>query len=149
MFDTPQDPATLLSHSQLFHGMPKADLESLIKLGKLSKTAAGGILIEEEGRVEGIQILLDGSVQVVKRGGAKVSQLGRGSFFGEIYLFGLAMGATASITSPQGCTSLLLTREGLQKWFASFPKHELTFYKHLATELCNRLYSTTEKLAGG
>jgi hypothetical protein len=59
----------------------------------------------------------------------------------------VSLGATASVTTPQGCTALLVTRADLVAWFKNHPAHEVAFYRHLARELCNRLYSTTEKLA--
>jgi CRP-like cAMP-binding protein len=141
------DSATVLSHSLLFRGIPLPDLGHLIAAGKVVTTEPGGILIEEEGKVPGLHVILDGDVHIVKSGQAQVTQLGRGNFFGEISLFGLVLGATASVTAPRGCTVFVITEAQLRAWFKSHPAHELTFFKHLASELCSRLNSTTAKLA--
>ena len=94
-----------------------------------------------------LYVILEGSVQIYK-GKGSVSVLGRGSFFGEISLLGDAVAATASVATREGCTLLLVSAEALRGWFKKHPPGELVFYRHLAVELCRRLYLTTEKVSG-
>lgn len=137
----------ILSHSQLFNGMAASSLDELYTKSNVVEIQKSGIPLEELGKVSGLYVVLDGHVEVVKGGQTRVAQLGRGSFFGEISLFSLSFGATASVVSPNGSTCLLIPKAELRAWFERHPKNELLFYKHLSTELCQRLYSTTSKLS--
>ena len=147
MMLTPEESAKILSHSQVFHGIELPALVSLVQAGRLLQPAAGSILIEEEHRVSGLQVILEGSAQVVK-GGQKLTMFGRGAFFGEISLFGVSLGATATVVvGPDRSTILLITPEALATWAKLNPEAERLFLRKMCTELCRRLYSTSEKLA--
>ncbi len=139
--------AKILSHSQLFNGIAVSDLEDLISRGKVIPYKANEPVIQETKPVQGLSVILEGAVRIVKSEKAPVTQLGRGSFFGEISLFGMAFGATASVVSINASSIFLITKNELATWFKKYPAHELAFLKHLARELCQRLYSTTDKLS--
>jgi CRP-like cAMP-binding protein len=138
--------ATVLSHSQLFHGLPPEALADLVRAGTVSRHAAGETVLAENSGTPGLSTVLSGSVQIARSGKRPITRLGRGNFFGEISLFGLVMGATASVTTPDGCEIHTIKLDALRAWFKAHPGVELVFLRHLATELCRRLYSTTAKL---
>jgi signal-transduction protein with cAMP-binding, CBS, and nucleotidyltransferase domain len=140
------DIPTVLSHSQLFNGIESSALEDLISKGKIIQYKAKEAIVWETKPVQGLNVIIHGSVQIVKSEKAAVTQLGRGSFFGEISLFGMSFGATATVMSIGASTVFVITKSELASWFKKFPAHEVKFLRHLAHELCNRLYSTTEKL---
>lgn len=145
---THEDYAKILSHSQIFNGIDLSALTALIQMGKLVQPKPGSILIEEEHRVPGLHVILEGSAQVMK-GGQKLTVFGRGGFFGEISLFGVSLGATASIVvGNDPCTLLLITQEALHSWAKQNPEGERLFLRKMCTELSRRLYSTSERLAG-
>lgn len=137
----------VMSHSQLFHDIELPALEALLKAGTVKKVEAGSILLGEDGRVGGLHVILEGFVEVIKNSQIAVAQLGRGNFFGEISVFGMAPGATASIRAKAGCTLFVVSPSQLKDWFKAYPEAEKLFYRHLAFELCQRLYSTTERIA--
>lgn len=138
--------STVLSHSQLFNGIESTALEDLISKGKVLQYQPKESIVMETKPVQGLNVIIHGSVQIVKTERAAVTQLGRGSFFGEISLFGMTFGATASVVSMSASTIFVITKLELASWFKKYPAHEVTFLRHLARELCQRLYSTTEKL---
>ncbi len=135
-----------LSHSQLFHGIDLPILSDLIHHGQITKSPADSWLLTEGDKVPGLFVVLEGFVHVTRNGKTDVTPLGRGNFFGEISVFGLGIGASASVITPKGCTSLLVSQDELTKWFKKYPDGERLFLRHLAGELCRRLYLTTAKL---
>lgn len=143
-----EDSARILSHSQLFHGLDEASLLDLPKFGRVMQSDPGAILIEEGHRVPGLHVILEGAAHVLK-GGQRLTQFGRGAFFGEISLFGVSLGATATIVvGPDRCSVLLLTTEALDAWAKKHPSAERLFLRQMCTELSRRLYATSEKLTG-
>lgn len=142
---TPEDYAKILSHSQIFNGVELQDLVELVQKAKVLQPKPGSILIEEGYRVTGLHVILEGSAHVMK-GGNKVSILGRGSFFGEISLFGVALGATASIVvGNDRSTILMITQEVLDTWAKAHPASERLFLRKMCTELSRRFYSVSER----
>jgi len=105
-------------------------------------------VVHEGDRVHGLSVVLEGAVQVRKGGKQATAPLGRGNFFGEISIFGLGLGASATVESPQGATTLVIPPEVLGAWFKLHPDGERLFLRHLAAELCRRLHLTTERLTG-
>lgn len=143
----PAEYAKVLSHSQIFNGIELADLEALVKISKIIQPKPGSILIEEEHRVPGLHVILEGSAQVVK-GGQRLTVFGRGAFFGEISLFGVALGASASIlVGNDPSTLLLITQEGLAAWAKQYPEAERLFLRKMCIELSRRVYATSAKLS--
>lgn len=144
---TPEAYAQSLSHSQVFHGIELPILVSLVKAGRVLQPAPNSILIEEENRVPGLHVILAGSA-VVEKAGKSLTVFGRGAFFGEISLFGVSLGATATIrVGGDPTTVLLITPEALGTWAKLNPEGERQFLRRMCTELCRRLYSTSERLA--
>ena len=136
--------ARILSHSQLFHGIAEPALKSMITAGKIQKVSHGTEILKEGAQVAGLHVVLEGAAKV-KKGEAVLVTLGRGAFFGEISLFGAALGATASIVAQENCTTLLITSEVLRTWSKQFPDSERDFLRKLCTELCRRLSLTSER----
>jgi CRP-like cAMP-binding protein len=134
-----------LSHSQIFHGLDPKALESLVKVSERMDFPAGASILEREGRVVGLFILIEGSAQVFK-GGVPVAIMGRGSFFGEISLFGVSFAATADVVAKDKSVCITLTKAALEQWGKSHPVAERAFLYRMCTELSRRLYSTSEKI---
>jgi CRP-like cAMP-binding protein len=156
MANPASDPLNKLSHSQLFQGIPKDYLKDLLNHGKVHKTDKNGSIVMEHEYAGGLHVILEGSVKITKeipsrKSSQVVTEFGVGSFFGEISVFGLTAmaSATATVTAPGGCTTFVITRNELGGWFKRYPEAEVMFLRNLASELCNRLYSTTERLIDG
>lgn len=134
-----------LSHSQIFHGIELPALEALVRASERIEARPGQALLEQEGRVKGLHVIVEGSAQIVK-GGTPLTILGRGAFFGEISLFGVSFSATANVVAKDPTVCTILQKAQLEKWGAQHPTAERIFLYRMCTELSRRLYSTSEKL---
>ena len=134
-----------LSHSQLFHGIDLKAIESLVQTASKIESSSGQIILEQETRVSGLHLIVEGSAQVVKAG-TPLTLIGRGAFFGEISLFGASFSATATVKAKDNTTCLIITKQNLDSWSKQHPSAERLFLLHMCTELSRRLYSTSEKL---
>jgi CRP-like cAMP-binding protein len=134
-----------LSHSQVFHGIEIPALEALVQVSERIETPPGQTLLEEEGRVKGLHVIVEGSAQIVK-GGTPLTILGRGAFFGEISLFGVSFSATANVVAKDRTVCIILQKAQLELWGKKHPAAERIFLYRMCTELSRRLYSTSEKL---
>jgi CRP-like cAMP-binding protein len=141
--------AVTLTHSQLFRGVPQPALEALVAASKIIQAKQGQTLVEAGRSAGALHILLEGGIQIAKTANERISVMGRGNFFGEISVFGMSLGANAAVVATTSVTLLAIERPVLEAWFKKFPDAERLFFRQLATELCNRLYATTEKLVEG
>lgn len=134
----------ILSHSQLFNGIDEAALKALIQGGEVRSFEGQEFLIQEDNRVEGLSVILSGAAKVQKLD-TSLTMLGRGAFYGEISLFGVSLGATASLIAHEPTTVFTITKKNLDVWAQHYPKAEVMFLKKMCTELCRRLYATSER----
>jgi CRP-like cAMP-binding protein len=141
------DFARKLSQSHLFFQIPKPYLHDLVMRSKVMRAAPGSLILHERELVPGIHVILDGVVEIVKKtDNTQVATIEKGGFFGEISIFGQSITATATARSQHGCIVMVFTRNDLEEWFRAHPEAEAPFFRNLATELCSRLKSTTERL---
>ena len=138
--------ARMLSNTPVFFDIPVPYIDDLIKRATTLTIPPDSPILEENALVTGLHILLEGKVQILKEGKNQVAELEQGSFFGELSLFGQSICATATVTSHLGSTILLVHRRELEEWFKKDHETEARFFRNLATELCNRLIATTERL---
>lgn len=131
--------------SQFFSGMPSDAIQGLIESGSKVETASGKPIVVENGWVPGLFIVLEGSAQVMK-GGAPIHELVKGAFFGEMSLFGIAQGASATIQANEKTTCLLINKVALETWGKQFQEAEKLFLYRMCTELSRRLFSTSQKI---
>ena len=134
-----------LSHSQVFHGIELPALEALVQTSERTETAPGQPLLEQEGRVKGLHVIVEGSAQILK-GGTPLALLGRGAFFGEISLFGVSFTATADVVAKDRTVCIILQKSPLEQWGKKHPAAERIFLYRMCTELSRRLYSTSDRL---
>jgi len=143
--------ANILSHSQLFYGLPKNNLEDLLSRTTLVRSPRDSELFsdhEMNARVPGLFIVLEGAVRLE----FWKLDLGRGNFFGEAALFEIplaAMETTGPVRTLEPSTCLLVKREQLIAWFTRHPLMEGPFYRHLAAALCQRAYFNREWAVAG
>jgi len=69
----------------LFSGLKDKQLKSILASGKQQSYPEGRVIVEEGESGVGFYLILDGGVEV-KRKGRAVAKLGRGNFFGEMSL---------------------------------------------------------------
>jgi CRP-like cAMP-binding protein len=143
--------SNILSHSQLFYGMPLTNLEDLLALTSLVHAPRDSQLFSENemnARVPGLFIVLEGAVKLEFWN----HDVGRGNFFGEAALFEIPLASvetTGPVRTLEVSTCLLVTRDQLIAWFTRHPLMEGPFYRHLAAALCQRAYSNREWAIAG
>jgi CRP-like cAMP-binding protein len=137
--------ARKLASSPLFDGIAVPELELLVARGKTNRIQGNGTLIREGEFVLGLHFVVEGSIRILKRD-KEVARLSSGCFLGELALFGQSITATATAATESGCVELVIRKSDLEEWFESDSTNEARFFRNLATELCNRLISTTEQL---
>ena len=135
----------VLAASPIFKGLATPALEGLVQAGSIVETQAGKFVLVEKGWVPGIFILVEGSAGVLKNS-AEIHILQPGAFFGELSLFGLSEGASASIQAKEKTACLLINASALDSWSKAFPDAERVFLRQMCTELGRRLLSTSKKL---
>ena len=97
-----------LAKIDLFEGLPQQTLSGLIERGTTLKIAAGNHVVEQGANDAGLQVVLEGSAEVVVNG-ADRAPLTPGDYFGEISLIdGLPRSATV-IAGPDGLTTFALS----------------------------------------
>jgi CRP-like cAMP-binding protein len=77
------DPAESLRQVPLFSGLDRKELETIAKLAKEQRYAAGTTIVKAGAGGHGLYIIKEGQVSVV-RDGQNVASFGPGQFFGEI-----------------------------------------------------------------
>jgi len=126
----------LLSSVPLFSGMKKKHLQAIAKAGKeLSYEPGTTVVGEGEGGV-GLYIILDGLVEV-RRKGKVLARLGKGQFFGEMSLLdGKPRSADVVAVERTSCF-------GLTSWsFIGLVKTNPEIAVNLLKELAGRLRET-------
>ena len=146
MSKDPDTLAQMMASSHLFDGIGIEDLKDLITEAKTVEARAGHRLIAEGQFIDGLHLLVQGAVRITKASGGQVADVQKGSFFGEISLFGTTLCATASVESITPVTLVVIPRQVISVWFQSHPQVETVFLRNLCVELCNRLEATTDKL---
>jgi CRP-like cAMP-binding protein len=77
------DPTEALRRVPIFSGLDKKELETLAKLAKEQRYAAGTTIVKSGAGGHGLYVIKEGRVSVV-RDGQPVASFGPGQFFGEI-----------------------------------------------------------------
>lgn len=126
----------ILSTVPLFSGLKKKHLQSIAKAGKeLSYGPGSKIVGEGEGGV-GLYIILDGLVEVTKKGKV-LARLGKGQFFGEMSLLD-GRPRSADVIAVEKTSCFVLT-----SWaFAGLVKTSPGIAVNLLKELAGRLRET-------
>jgi len=97
----------LMKKVPLFEHCSKKDLQRIAELADELPLSAGRVLIEEGERGREFFVLVDGTVDV-RRKGRKVTTLGPGDFFGEMALLSRAPRA-ATVTAATDVTVLVIS----------------------------------------
>ncbi len=133
-----------IKNSILFSGISLPALQALVREADLKTFSAHQQIVQELTRVEGLHVILEGTA-TVKKGPATLTTLGKGSFFGEISLFGASFGATATIVAHENISVLLITPKCLKEWGKKFLAEENAFLRNMCIELARRLYATSQR----
>ncbi len=131
----------LMRRVPLFSEVGKRDLKRLADDARLREYAAGDQIVEEGTRGVGMFVILEGEV-VATRQGARVAELGPGTYFGDLALFE-DVPRNATVSAKTAITCLAFTR-----WdFLAELRNEPTMALQMLTTTMRRLRETTEALA--
>ncbi|HEY6006185.1 MAG TPA: cyclic nucleotide-binding domain-containing protein, partial [Anaeromyxobacter sp.] len=116
--------ANAMATSPIFRPFPKADRKLIMERFRSREVADGEIVIHEGEPSDGLYVVLDGAVNVVKRRDAAevlVSQLREGDLFGEMSCLRKAP-ASASVVVRRAGTLLRLPRKDFDDLVSTYPQ---------------------------
>jgi CRP-like cAMP-binding protein len=116
--------ANAMAVSAIFRPFPRGDRKLLMERFRAREISEGERVIREGEPSDGLYVVLDGVMQVVKRkDGAEVAvgQLGAGDVFGEMSCLRKAP-ASASVVARRGGTLLKLPRRDFDELVVSYPQ---------------------------
>jgi CRP-like cAMP-binding protein len=122
------------------------DIEWMRANGRRMSVGRGDVLIREGEPVDALFIVLDGRLEVMKRG-KFITTLLSGEIVGEIS-FVDTLPPAATVLAEQTATVLAIPRELLHARMSTDPHFASRFYRALSTFLADRLRVTTAKLSG-
>jgi CRP/FNR family transcriptional regulator, cyclic AMP receptor protein len=120
----------LLAGVPLFAGCSKKELGEISTLADELSFPAGTTLIEEERQGHEFFVLVEGSVDV-RRKGRKVSSLGEGSFFGEMSLVS-SRPRNATVTASSPVRVLVVHEQAFRRLLRDSPPIQLKVLQTLA-----------------
>ncbi|MGQ0651280.1 MAG: cyclic nucleotide-binding domain-containing protein [Betaproteobacteria bacterium] len=125
-----------------------ADVEWLVKAGRLEKHAKGAALIQKGTTTSFLYIVLDGRLQVVLPTGLTLAEVGVGEILGEISLVD-SRPPSASVVVAEDCVVLAVPQRELRAELKRNQPFAARFYRALAIFLANRMRSTMTTLGYG
>jgi trk system potassium uptake protein TrkA len=117
----------------LFAGLSKRDLDAVARIADELDVRAGKQLIRENEPGRQFFVLLEGEVDVRRRG-RKVAALGPGGFFGEIALLS-DRPTTATVTTLTPALLAVITRASFGRLLRESPQLQLKILKAMAERL--------------
>ncbi|HEY7628347.1 MAG TPA: cyclic nucleotide-binding domain-containing protein [Ilumatobacteraceae bacterium] len=135
---------TRMEHLQrvpLFAGLNKRELRSVAAVCSIVRRPAGYCMVAEGSNTDVLFIIVEGTVDVVRKG-RRVAHFGPGEFFGEIALLDPGP-RTASVVTATDVVVIELTRKSLMQVVGSDPQIPVRIMEALA----RRLRATTAKIS--
>lgn len=141
---------------RLLQGVPTEDCEALLERAEERSYAEGQTVVEEGQDQDGLYMLRDGAVEVLRRGdepgglegeGAaeSLTRFSTGNFFGDLSVFDPGP-ASASVRTIKASQIVYLHRDELLAYLDEHPKAAVAFYRNLLSELATRLRRLDQKL---
>jgi CRP/FNR family cyclic AMP-dependent transcriptional regulator len=124
-----------LKRAPLFEGLPKKDLVELARLTEDMEVPAGKVLTKEGETGREFFVIVDGEVEVRRRG-KRVATDGPGDFFGEIALLE-HVPRTATVTAKTPLRFFVLTSESFIGLLDQQPAVERKVLRALARRVLN------------
>jgi len=116
--------ANAMAVSPIFRPFPRGDRKLIMERFRAREVAEGETVVREGEPSDGLYVVLDGAVEVVKRkdgGAVVVGQLREGDLFGEMSCLRKAP-ASASVVVRRGGTLLKLPRRDFDELVVSYPQ---------------------------
>ncbi|MBX7100686.1 MAG: cyclic nucleotide-binding domain-containing protein [Myxococcaceae bacterium] len=133
-----------LSALPMCQGLSAAQTAELVEIAEETTAKKGATLFAEESAGDALYVVLEGQVEVSKRG-ASLAKLGEGSVLGEMSLLGGEM-RSATVTALSECKLLRISTERFQKRLAADNLAALKVTHNLAQVMSRRLAVINDKL---
>jgi CRP-like cAMP-binding protein len=127
----------LIRSVPLFSSCSKRELAEIASMADEIDFPAGKILIKEGERGREFFVLIEGTVDVIRKG-RKLPPRGRAECFGEIALV-LDVPRTATVTTTTPVRALVMTDRSFRSLLEGSPKIQLKVIKSLAERLANEV----------
>jgi CRP-like cAMP-binding protein len=124
--------AKVLEAVPLFSGLPRGDLEDIIRLGQKVSFDAGVDIVQSGDPGDGMYFLLEGRTEVDV--GGRFHRLGPGDFFGEMALLGVRK-RLATVKSIEPVEALKIPAVQFQQLLLDHPSLALAMMKTLIERL--------------
>jgi len=138
--------ADLMAKLKFFSGLEQDDLQHILKVGEIVSYESGQYIITEGEVDSSFFVVLEGSVQIIKKDGNKKVQLlrslGEGDCVGEMGIL-LLHARSASAIADEKCHIYKMNADSIDKMPESTQKK---IYKIFAIALAEKLSSTTEHI---
>jgi CRP-like cAMP-binding protein len=141
---------------RLLTDVAQEDQEALLALARDKVYGPGELVVREGEPHEGLYLIEEGSVEVVRTGeepgGSEgmgveeaLTRLGAGNFFGDLSVFDEGL-ATATVRTARECKILLLPRERFLGFLDAHPRAAVRLYRNIIREMATRLRRLDAKL---
>lgn len=131
----------------LFNTLDDTELTALMSAVKVLSFATGAVIVREGDVADELFLVVDGGVNVVKRGGQFLAYLGRGGFFGEMALFTSSLRRTADCVAADATVCVVIGASVLATYCDTHPASGLKVYRSIIRVLSERLQATSSDLA--
>jgi len=139
----------LLKTIPLFEEFKTTELLSVSMVSRSKRYETGEVIVKEKSKGDGLYIIKQGRVRVVKTDSFGeehiLAYLGKGEYFGEISLVDRAT-RSASVIAEEGSECLVIKQTDFQNLIAGNKEIERKFYKSFSRVLCERLRVANENL---
>lgn len=136
------DAAAFLRQTPLFANLSGEQINAIVKTAKQKDFQTDDAIVEEGQEGVGFYLILDGRVEVRKRG-KTLAKLTKGEYFGEMALLIEDSTRTADVVALEETTCLLITRWDLRSLIRNHPDIALAMH----SELARRLSQTNQALS--
>ena len=124
--------AKALEAVPLFSGLPRSDLEDIVRLGQKASFDAGVDVVQSGDPGDGMYVLLKGRTEVDV--GGRFHRLGPGDFFGEMALLGVKK-RLATVKAIEPVEALKIPAARFQELLLDHPSLALAMMKTLVERL--------------
>ncbi|MGH2574021.1 MAG: Crp/Fnr family transcriptional regulator [Actinomycetota bacterium] len=128
----PEFDAKVLEAVPLFAGLPRGDLEKIVRLGQKGSFDAGADIVREGEPGDGMYVLLTGRTEVEV--GGRFHRLGPGDFFGEMALLGVKK-RLATVRAVEPVDALMIPAARFQEMLLEHPSMAVAMMKTLVERL--------------
>ncbi|MEE2836218.1 MAG: cyclic nucleotide-binding domain-containing protein [Myxococcota bacterium] len=134
----------ILQRHPLLAGLSLPQIRTLYDSFARQRVSEGAILIEAGEPNHYLFVLIKGTASVRTASGKELTQLGSGSWFGEMALIDDAM-ASAQVRAATPLAVLAIKHDDFQHLLDTHPDMAIQFYRHFAAEMARRLRASNER----